>query len=862
MKKKVKHNVAKKTLGVEGDASAPGMDQSEVSPESTQEKRRLRILQSDSYFLEFLNKDRSAVPSFCDIAISVGGKMFPAHKVVLAFRSSYFHSKLSQNPQLDNMTLDNVDNSTFEHLLEFLYTSEMEVQQSQIPSLAEAACLFDMMEAVNILAGEAPPNRAPEQGEKEEEEPAVKEPPCTSSSFSFTSSAELKKPLTPLETQCLLCSRTFCYKKSLENHMAKMHSQAEVTETAASSSGKRTSMRQRRRLSKSESLENKTCIGKENTKQIEDEGAISVEEDNQDDDDDDDDDDNNDVADDEENLQEQSKESEGKERESALEAESSVRMELEVESSSSHVSKDHDASVAQSTGGHVYPEGLAPVIIQSGNKKTLKCPKCNKTFDRTGKYESHTRVHTREKPFQCDVCLQCYSTKSNLTVHKKKHAADAPVQRKDHKCPFCNKPYASRKTLSKHVKRFHPDHMEEFQSMRKRKSEGWKCDTCDKSFTRRPHLEEHMILHSQHRPFKCAYCDDYFKSRFARLKHQEKYHLGPFPCDICGRQFNDTGNRKRHIECTHEGKRKWTCKLCGKSVRERTTLREHLRIHSGEKPHLCSICGQSFRHGSSYRLHLRVHHDDKRYECEECGKAFIRHDHLKKHKKTHTGERAHQCEECGKCFRRADHLNVHYKSIHLGDKVWRKYKAVVHQCEVCKKEFRGKTNLMTHFRTHSGEKPHRCLICNQTFRIKKTLTKHMVIHSEVRPFSCPHCSAAFKRKDKLKYHVDHVHSTRAPIPSSSQAPETSKPAEACIPVALVPVQIPGEAGADDLQQQQQQPGVYQPSTDLVFLEKYTLTPQPANIVHPVRSDQILDPREPSYLSTLLGLDSASSEHAQ
>lgn len=44
---------------------------------------------------------------------------------------------------------------------------------------------------------------------------------------------------------------------------------------------------------------------------------------------------------------------------------------------------------------------------------------------------------------------------------------------------------------------------------------------------------------------------------------------GPFPCEICGRQFNDTGNRKRHIECTHGGKRKWTCFICGKSVRER-----------------------------------------------------------------------------------------------------------------------------------------------------------------------------------------------------------------------------------------------------------------------------------------------------
>ncbi|KAF4089506.1 hypothetical protein AMELA_G00067220 [Ameiurus melas] len=855
MKKRVKQNMEKKKVGVEEEASAPAMDECEVSTggESAQERRHLRISQSDSCFLEFLNKDRHAVHSFCDLAITVRGEMYPAHKVVLAFGSSYFHAKLSENPQLDHMNFDNVDSSTFDHLLNFLYTSEMEVQQGQIPSLSEAACFFDMMEAVNLLAGEATPNRAPEEVEKEEE--VLVEEPTSSSS------GELKKPQSPGEAQCLLCSRTFCYKKSLENHMAKMHSQAEVIETAAPFSNKRTSTRQRRTPRKFESQDSKNYPGLENHRPTDahvDEGASSVEENDVVDDD----------ANDEENQHEKIKDGEQKETESALEAETgSMRSEedadciKEVESSTSHVTKDHDASVAQRNGGQVYPEGLAPVIIQNGNKKTLKCPKCDKTFDRIGKYESHTRVHTREKPFQCDVCLQRYSTKSNLTVHKKKHTADAPVQRKDHKCPFCNKLHASRKTLGKHVKRFHPEHVQEFLSTRKRKSEGWKCDICHKSFTRRPHLEEHMILHSQHRPFKCAYCDEYFKSRFARLKHQEKYHLGPFPCDICGRQFNDTGNRKRHIECTHGGKRKWTCFLCGKSVRERTTLREHLRIHSGEKPHLCSICGQSFRHGSSYRLHLRVHHDDKRYECEECGKAFIRHDHLKKHKKIHTGERAHQCEECGKCFRRADHLNVHYKSIHLGEKVWRKYKAVVHQCEVCKKEFKGKTNLMTHFRTHSGEKPHRCVICNQTFRIKKTLTKHMVIHSEVRPFSCPHCNAAFKRKDKLKYHVDHVHSVRPPNPALSQTPETSqtsKPAEVCVPVALVPVHVPEEAAAD----LQQQPGSYQPSADLVFLEKYTLTPQPANIVHPVRSDQILDPREPSYLSTLLGLDSASSEHAQ
>ncbi|KTF77377.1 hypothetical protein cypCar_00042275 [Cyprinus carpio] len=259
-----------------------------------------------------------------------------------------------------------------------------------------------------------------------------------------------------------------------------------------------------------------------------------------------------------------------------------------------------------------------------------------------------------------------------------------------------------------------------------------------------------MILHSQDKPFKCAYCDDYFKSRFARLKHQEKFHLGPFPCDICGRQFNDTGNRKHHIECTHGGR--------------------------GNGPAFC----------------------------------------------------------------------------------------VPNQFE-------------------RGEKPHRCVICNQTFRIMKTLTKHMVIHSDVRPLSCPHCSTTFKRKDKLKYHVDHVHSGRplkqqqpnlsvTPANKLTESSDTPKayhntPKTVLQSVALIPVQMTEESilavhGTPHrvlpAVSQQQQTG-YQSTTDLVFLEKYTLTPQPTINMHPARPEQVLDPREQSYLGTLLGLDSAPAE---
>ncbi|CAM9320895.1 unnamed protein product [Lampetra planeri] len=867
-----------------GSSAAPN---SESAKESTPQTRHLTMAQQCNNLLKFLNEDRTR-QRFCDVSVSVGGKLYSAHKVVLAHGSSYFHAELSKNPAMTLVTLEHVEDSVFQHLLGFLYTSECVIAETEFRAVAKAAQFLDMMDVLMLLNAEGGNN------------------PASATEYESSKSPEMEMASSDSPPGDMDVQRSRSRQRSTGNSTRRQSSADQVPNETETVSGQRASTMRRSARSRRtptkykndgvehalntphESLRTSSPREQEERRvgQAEIEIQISEQSDSE----------TSESAQGEyvmgeEEEEEEEEEDHREEEDLKKDAQKKVGGSSDGEGTELQAAAAEVKAVGGSSRSPVYPEGLAPIIIKTANKKTLKCPKCDKTFDRAGKYESHTRVHTGEKPFQCDICLQRYSTKSNLTVHRKKHASDAPFRKKEHTCPFCSKLHASRKTLAKHVRRFHPDHIQEFLTKKKRKSEGWKCAVCQKTFTRRPHLQEHMILHTQDRPFKCSFCDEYFKSRFARLKHQEKNHLGPFPCEICGRQFNDSGNRKRHMDCTHGGKRKWTCFICGKSVRERTTLKEHMRIHSGEKPHLCSICGQSFRHGSSYRLHLRVHHDDKRYECGECGKTFIRHDHLTKHQKIHSGEKAHQCEECGKCFRRHDHLSVHYKTVHLGEKVWQKYKTAVHQCEVCKKEFKGKSSLEMHFRTHSGEKPYRCPECHQTFRIKKTLTKHMVIHSDERPFNCQHCSATFKRKDKLKYHVDHVHCIRYIKIGSVPFEETSKmhcagpkstlqsaptPPSVCMPVTLVSVQMAaGTQGGSDAHgtttqsskahsgvsvpvEGQQQNSGYQPSSDLTLLEKFTVTPQPAHIVHPMRSDQMLDPREQSYLGTLLGLDSTSS----
>ncbi|XP_068096157.1 zinc finger and BTB domain-containing protein 41 [Hyperolius riggenbachi] len=812
------------SLSGQCDASASPLNAS-IILHSPYQRKVLSSLTYNRNLLKYLNDDRQSQRSFCDLVIVVEGKEFQVHKVVVAVGSSYFHACLTKNPNTEVVKLEHVSSSIFQHLLNFLYTSEFLVLDTEIRMVLEAAKFLDIIDAVKLLTTESD---------------------CSSPTENQPSPTVTEESVNKLDNshKCPLCERKFCYKKTLENHMDKAHKSNQMDVPNDSDLSTRKSTRKRKCPTKfedredlasdSEASSSESYKSRKNRSDSEESDSEILEE-------------GNTVEDNEPSL-------EGEDGEEASGVD---------EGQSIGEREDSEERNENSVMTQNFPDGLAPVVLQNNGKRALKCPKCEKVFDRLGKYESHTRVHTGEKPFECDICNLRYSTKSNLTVHRRRHNNEMAIPRKEQKCPFCIKLHASRKTLVKHVKRFHAENVQEFLSMKRLKSEGWKCDICNKSFSRRPHLEEHMILHSQDNPFKCTYCDEQFKSRFKRLKHHEKYHLGPFPCDLCDRQFNDSGNLKRHIEYTHGGKRKWSCFICGKSVRERTTLKEHLRIHSGEKPHLCSICGQNFRHGSSYRLHLRVHHDDKRYECDECGKAFIRHDHLTKHKKIHSGEKAHQCEECGKCFGRRDHLSVHYKSVHLGEKVWQKYKTTFHQCEVCKKVFKGKSSLDMHFRTHSGEKPYKCPICNQSFRIKKTLTKHLVIHSDARPFNCQHCNATFKRKDKLKYHIDHVHNSKPEDGGTNEeaksytAASQSSEAGMCVPLTLVTVEM--SENESDLETHPgssvlTQPVDYQRPPDLAFLEKYTLTPQPATLLHPVRPEQIMESREHSYLGTLLGLD--------
>lgn len=83
----------------------------------------------------------------CDVDILVGDRKFPAHRVVLAAHSPYFHAmftrELNECRQRE-VRIHEVDETAMDTLVTYCYTSCLMVNESNVQHLLPAACLFQM----------------------------------------------------------------------------------------------------------------------------------------------------------------------------------------------------------------------------------------------------------------------------------------------------------------------------------------------------------------------------------------------------------------------------------------------------------------------------------------------------------------------------------------------------------------------------------------------------------------------------------------------------------------------------------------------------------------------------------------------
>lgn len=133
-----------------------------------------------------------------------------------------------------------------------------------------------------------------------------------------------------------------------------------------------------------------------------------------------------------------------------------------------------------------------------------------------------------------------------------------------------------------------------------------------------------------------------YKKRMKK-EDESKPAKEPVQCLTCGKQFTRKYHLERHLVHTscnpgNIQKEEFGCEVCGKVFSRVDNLRMHLRAHLGQKSRSrdfqCPYCEKSFYGSSLLNIHVRTHTREKPYLCdwENCGKGFPSSGALTKHR--------------------------------------------------------------------------------------------------------------------------------------------------------------------------------------------------------------------------------------
>ena len=94
-------------------------------------------------------------------------------------------------------------------------------------------------------------------------------------------------------------------------------------------------------------------------------------------------------------------------------------------------------------------------------------------------------------------------------------------------------------------------------------------------------------------------------------------------CDKCQKSYTHKTDLEQHVKIVHDGNPDFQCNQCNKIVGRKRALELHkINAHGPGINHECDQCDKSYRRKCDLKEHIATTHDGIEIKCENCSKLF------------------------------------------------------------------------------------------------------------------------------------------------------------------------------------------------------------------------------------------------